>query len=257
MIYLVICTTAFLASGLTFFSGFGLGTLLLPAFAVFFPVELAVAMTAVVHFANGLFKVVLVGRHAAKAVVLRFGLPAMVAAFGGAWTLGVLADLPPWFDYELAGRTVVVTPVKFVIGLLLVAFALIESLPALREKSFDARWLPFGGMLSGFFGGLSGNQGALRSAFLVRAGLSKEAFIGSGVVIACLIDLSRLGLYSRQWMRAQEPFDYGLLGVAMAAAFVGALIGNRYLKKLTMRGLQRLVGAMLFLVGIGLAGGIL
>ena len=33
---------------------------------------------------------------------------------------------------------------------------------------------------SGFFGGLSGMQGALRSAFLARAGLSKEAFVASG-----------------------------------------------------------------------------
>ena len=34
---------AFLASGLTLYSGFGLGTVLLPAFALFFPVEVAVA----------------------------------------------------------------------------------------------------------------------------------------------------------------------------------------------------------------------
>ena len=34
MSYLVICSVALLASGLTFFSGFGLGTLLLPAFAL-------------------------------------------------------------------------------------------------------------------------------------------------------------------------------------------------------------------------------
>jgi len=43
MIYVVVMTVAFIASGLTFFSGFGLGTLLLPAFALFFPAEHAVA----------------------------------------------------------------------------------------------------------------------------------------------------------------------------------------------------------------------
>ena len=62
MSYLVICAVALLASGLTFFSGFGLGTLLLPAFALFFPIEQAVAMTAVVHFLNGLFKLGLAAR---------------------------------------------------------------------------------------------------------------------------------------------------------------------------------------------------
>ena len=61
--YLLICIVALLASGLTLFSGFGLGTLLLPAFALFFPVPAAIAMTALVHFANNLFKLALLGRH--------------------------------------------------------------------------------------------------------------------------------------------------------------------------------------------------
>ena len=80
MTYLVVCSVALVASGLTFFSGFGLGTLLLPAFALFFPVEHAVALTAVVHFLNNLFKLALVGRHADRRVVVRFGIPAILAA---------------------------------------------------------------------------------------------------------------------------------------------------------------------------------
>lgn len=257
MIYLIICTTAFAASGLTFFSGFGLGTLLLPAFAVFFPVELAVAMTGLVHFANGLFKLVLIGRHAEKAVVLRFGVPAMLAALAGAWMLGVLAHLPAWADYQIGQRHFAVTPVKVVIGVLLVLFTVAEGLPALRKKSFDARWLPLGGVLSGFFGGLSGHQGALRSAFLVKAGLSKETFIASGVVIACLIDVTRLGVYLRQFLAAHGQMDYRLLGAAALAAFTGAYVGNRLLKKVTMSALQWIVAALVLLVGVGLAAGLL
>ena len=83
VIYVVICAVAFLASGLTFFSGFGLGTLLLPAFAAFFAVELAVALTAIVHFLNGVFKLFLVWRHIERSVVIRFGLPAIVGALAG------------------------------------------------------------------------------------------------------------------------------------------------------------------------------
>ena len=85
--YAVVYAVAFLASGLTFFSGFGLGTLLLPAFALFLPIEHAVALTAVVHFLNGLFKLGLVARHADLAIVLRFGVPAIIASFGGALVL--------------------------------------------------------------------------------------------------------------------------------------------------------------------------
>jgi hypothetical protein len=53
---LIIGLAALLASGLTFFSGFGLGTILMPVFALFVPVPLAVAATAVVHFANNLYR---------------------------------------------------------------------------------------------------------------------------------------------------------------------------------------------------------
>jgi uncharacterized membrane protein YfcA len=257
MSYVVICLVALLASGLTFFSGFGLGTLLLPAFALFFPVEQAVAMTAVVHFLNGLFKLGLVGRQADRRIVLRFGLPALVASFIGAWVLVWLSGSEPVLTYTLAGREFKVTPAKLAIGFLLLLFALAELLPRFRDMSFGPQYLTLGGLLSGFFGGVSGMQGALRSAFLARAGLSKEAFVASGVVIACLIDVSRLGVYSRSLLAEGARLDYGLLGAAVMSAFAGALLGNRFLKKLTMRGVQRIVAVMLFAVAVGLVCGIL
>ena len=55
---LVVALVAFFASSLTLFSGFGLGTILMPAFALMMPVEVAIAATAVVHLANNLFKLV-------------------------------------------------------------------------------------------------------------------------------------------------------------------------------------------------------
>ncbi len=64
MNYLIVCVVALVVSGLTFFSGFGLGAMLMPAFALFFPVPVAVAATAIVHLANNIFKVVLIGRKA-------------------------------------------------------------------------------------------------------------------------------------------------------------------------------------------------
>lgn len=257
MTYFVICLVAFIASGLTFFSGFGLGTLLLPAFAAFFPVDQAVALTAVVHFLNGLFKLILVGRQADRATVLRFGLPAIAAALAGAWVLMQLSGAAPLHSYQAFDRTLHITAVKLVVGLLLLAFALIEVLPRLRHLSFAPQYMILGGLLSGFFGGLSGMQGALRSAFLVRAGLSKDAFVATGVVIGCLIDLSRLGMYASALASVGGELDNRLLAAAVTAAFAGAALGNRYLKKLTMTGVQRIVAAMLLLVALGLISGVL
>lgn len=257
MAYIVICSVALLASGLTFFSGFGLGTLLLPAFALFFPIEQAVAMTAVVHFLNGLFKLGLIGRSADRRIVLRFGVPAIVGSVLGAWVLVWFTGIEPVLTYTFAGREIEVTLAKLVIGMLLFLFALAEVLPRFRDRSFGPRFMMLGGLLSGFFGGLSGMQGALRSAFLARVGLSKEAFVASGVVIACLIDVSRLGVYSRSLPAVGARLDYGLLGAAVAAAFVGASLGNLYLKKMTMQGVQRMVSIMLAAVAVGLVCGIL
>src|SRR3546814_21029079 len=73
----IVVVAAFLASGLTLYSGFGLGTVLLPVFAIFFPAEAALAAVAVVHLLNNLFKGVLVGKWAHLPTILSFGLPAI------------------------------------------------------------------------------------------------------------------------------------------------------------------------------------
>jgi hypothetical protein len=253
---LLICVVALGASALTFFSGFGLGTLLLPAFALFYPVEIAVASTAVVHFLNGLFKLALVGHAADRPVVLRFGFPAIAAAFLGAWLLLRLSHVPALATYNIGRIEATVLPTKLVIGVILLAITALELSPRFAALTVPPKYLPLGGALSGFFGGLSGMQGALRSAFLIRAGLSKEAFIGTSVMVATLIDISRLGVYSRALTEQRDRLQYGLLGAAVLSAFVGAFLGNRLLKKLTLRTLQLIVGVMLAAVAIALVLGI-
>ena len=257
MSYLTIGLVALVASGLTFFSGFGLGTLLLPAFSLFVPVDQAVAMTAVVHLLNSLFKVALVGRQADRAVILRFGLPAILAALVGAWLLGKLSAAEPLVTYEAFGRTFEVVPVKLAIGLVLAAFAALEVLPWFRGLAFPPRLMPLGGVLSGFFGGLSGMQGALRAAFLARAGLSAQAFVATSAVIACLVDVSRLGVYAAAVAAVRRELDWSLVATAVAAALVGAVVGKRFLAGLTMEAVRDIVAGLLMLVAIGLAGGAL
>lgn len=255
--YVVICAVALLVSGLSFFTGFGLGTLLLPAFSLFFPVAVAVALTGAVHFLNGLFKLVLVGRHADLRIALRFGVPAVVAAYAGARVLVWLSDLAPLLSYRLAGRSFEVMPVELAIAVLMAAFAAIEVVPRLASLSIGPRWLPLGGILSGFFGGLSGHQGALRSAFLLRAGLSKEAFVATGAVIGTLVDVSRLAVYA-EGVLAIEVQEHGpLLAAATAAAFAGAFLGSRLLEKVSLRLLEVAVAVLLVIVAIGVGSGLL
>ncbi len=257
MVYVIVCIAVLLASALTFFSGFGLGTILMPVFAIFFPVELAIGLTAIVHFLNGLFKAVLVGKWANKKTVLYFGVPAALAALAGAYVLTLLVHLQPFYVYQLGGHQFQVTPIKFIIAVLLLVFTLLELSPKFKNLSFDTKYLPLGGILSGFFGGLSGNQGALRSAFLIKAGLSKESFIATGVLITCMIDISRLALYSSSILNLGAGTDYYLLASAVLCAFLGAFLGNRLLKKITMDSVRWIVSAMLIVFSVLLGAGII
>lgn len=257
MDYAVVIAVAALASTLTFFAGFGLGTLLLPAFALFFPLPVAVALTAFVHFLNGLFKLVLVGRRSSGRVVLRFGVPAMIAAFGGAEVLLWLSDLAPLTTYELAGRAFAITPVKLVIAVLMIGFAAAELSGRIKRASLPPSYLPVGGVVSGFFGGLSGHQGAFRSVFLLRAGLDKEAFIGTGVAIAALIDVTRISVYLSGDTWSHLRANAGIVAAATVAAFAGAYVGNRLLKKVTMHAIQIAVAVLLIVIAVALGAGLI
>ncbi len=257
MEFILVGIVALLGSGLTFFSGFGLGTLLMPVFALFFPIDIAIALTAIVHLLNNLFKLSLIGKKANIKTVLRFGLPASIFAFLGAYILGALTEAEPLFSYQIAGKPYQITVVKICIALLLIFFSLFDLIPKLKRLEIDTKYLPLGGVLSGFFGGLSGHQGALRTAFLIRAKLTKEAFIATGVVIACFIDVSRISIYAKDIWQLGDKLNYPLLITACIMAFIGAFIGNKFLNKITINTIQIVVGILLIVFSILLGVGIL
>lgn len=266
---MIVILAAVIASALTLFSGFGLGTLLLPAFLFVAPAPVAVAMTAIVHLAANVAKLVLVGRHADVRVLVAFGVPALIAAFAGAWLLDAAGGLPVIATYSLGTRVFSVTWMKVVVGVVIIGFALLDLAPLLRAGEPDATrreqergvpsgaWLPIGGVLSGFFGGLTGHQGALRSLFLTRLRLSKEAFVGTGVVIACAVDVTRLGVYWAHLDHAQVAARWQLLLAGCIAGIAGAYLGVWLLKKVTVSAVQVVVACGLALFGAAMAAGLI
>lgn len=252
---IIISILAFFVAILTFFSGFGLGTILTPVFMLFFPVELAIALVGVVHFFNNIFKLLLVGRNADKAVLLKFGVPAVLAAILGSWLLLNITDMQPLFSYHAFGKQFQVFPVKFMVSILLIIFACMDLIPYFKKLQFGKDKLPIGGALSGFFGGLSGNQGALRSAFLIKAGLSKEAFVATAVVVSTFVDFTRLSVYASKFSKAGLTDNLLLVISATAAAIAGAYLGNKLLKKVTLNFIQVTVAVLLILVSVALGAG--
>ena len=259
---IIISVVALLVAGLTFFSGFGLGTLLMPAFALFFPVEVAIAATALVHLANNIYKGILMGKYADLKVVLLFTIPAALTAILGALLLSYFSNLPPIIEYTLIGKLFTITPVNITIGLLMIIFALVELIPFLKRINLSNKMIPIGGLLSGFFGGVSGHQGALRTAFLVHAGLEKKSFIGTMVLSAIVIDIVRLSVYGLTFLKFDSAMfqTRGLKSLLIAgtvAAFIGSSVGKYLLEKVTFDTIHIIVGIMLMLLGIAIGVGII
>jgi uncharacterized protein len=203
---------------------------------------------------------VLVGRQGDWSVIVKFALPGAGAAVVGALLLEFVGRFPPLSAYTLGDRRFEITLIGLVIGTIISGFASLDLWPRFQRLAFDRRYLPYGGLLSGFFGGISGIQGALRSAFLIKAGLSKEAFIGTATVSAVIVDVARLLVYGLDFYTQKlGKIDPGLTGLILSAtlfAFLGSFIGSRLVKKITLRTVQLIVGVMLILIGLGLTAGL-
>lgn len=253
----VVSIAALFASTLTLFSGFGLGTLLMPVVAIFFPVEVAIAITAMVHLANNLFKVALLGKKASLPVLLSFGVPAVVMAFLGALVLGWLSVVPPIFEYSAFGNQMQVSPLNLVVGMLIMVFVALDLSPKFSPIALDSKYLPYGGAVSGFFGGLSGHQGAFRSMFLLKAGLGKEEFVATGVMLAVMVDVSRMLIYGWEMSGQHHGIEWPLVIAASVSAFTGAYLGSKMLTKITMKSIQVMVSVFLVIVSLGMMSGVL
>jgi hypothetical protein len=113
--------------------------------------------------------------------------------------------------------------------------------------------------LSGFFGGLSGHQGALRSAFLIKCDLTKEAFIATGIAISCAVDMVRVFIYSSASIDrlANDTEMHKILALSVMAAFAGAFLGNRLLKRTTIEFIQKVLVVVLVVFGLLIASGVI
>lgn len=253
----IVAITAALASLLTFFSGFGLATILTPVMLIFFPVEIAIALTGIVHFLNNVFKTFLTWRNVNWPVVLMFGIPAIAGAFAGAKLLLMISSGDPLFTYKISEKVFYITAVKLMISILLIIFALFELIPEFRKLQFKKNRLFVGGLISGFFGGLSGHQGALRSAFLLKTGLNKEQYIATGIVIAMIIDITRLFVYYEMITASTIKDNAGIIFAAAVSAFAGAYAGSKLLKQITIDSIRLIVAVMIMTLALCLGAGLI
>lgn len=232
--------TAFVAAVLTLMTGFGLGTILTPIFLIFYDVKIAILMTAVVHLLNNLLKLSLFGRHMSLDILKRFGAFTLLGAFIGAFLQGKMDS----------------SGVKVLLGVALIFLGLKEA-SGFGEKVRIPQKIDFiGGFLSGLLGGFVGNQGAIRSAYLLNYNIPKEVFVATAAMIASVVDLTRIPIYIFNNKDALITNKL-LLFITVVSAFAGTFIGKSLLKKISLEAFKLYVSAMVIIIGVLLALGLI
>lgn len=240
---------SFIASILTFFSGFGLGTLMTPVFFILFrDLPLAIGATAIVHITNNIFKFGLMRKSINWTVGWKFALTAFLGSIGGAFILGSISNVEL---YAIDNFNIEIKALNLILGITLIFFTILELVESKILKEHPPGPV-VGGAITGIMAGLTGHQGALRSAFLLKYGFTKDTFIATGIFIALVTDAGRIPVYLSK-LSSTDLSDYVLeISLAIVAAVLGAIIGKQLLKKITLGWLNKTVSVMIIIFSITL-----
>jgi uncharacterized membrane protein YfcA len=219
-------------------SGFGIGSLLTPLFALRLGGVTAVAAVIVPHALATALRAWRLRRSIDWSVLRRFGVLSAAGGLAGSLLFA-----------RLGGATLL-----RVLGALLV----LTALSVLTGWAERVRLRPFAawplGFLSGFFGGVAGNQGGLRAAVLLGFGLAPAAFVATSTATGLLVDAARAPLY---FWRAGDTIAaaWAPVLVASTGVVVGTLLGERLLLGLPAARFQQLVAVLVGLLGVWLLAG--
>ncbi|MDA7740367.1 TSUP family transporter [Euryarchaeota archaeon] len=204
----------FFAAALTVPAGFGLATMITPIVFLWLEPHEAVAVVGIVHGSHNAWKLKVLRSSVDYSAVRRYGWAMVVGALiGAALNTAVEAD-----------------PLLLIVGVALVVLPLLS----ISERWTNVR-LPdaedrIGGFGSGFFGGLTGHQGALRAMFLQKRLPNKTEYAATAAVLALVVDVTRVPVYVA--LEGWQILDAGwlILGLVLAAIW-GVHLGKRWLKK--------------------------
>lgn len=211
--------------------GFGIGSLLTPLLAWRVGMPAAIAAIALPHAMATALRFWRLRRAVDWAVVKRFGLLSAAGGLAGAMLYT-----------RLGGRTLTLA----LSGLLILTG--VTGLTGVLTRWKSTRAAGVLGAISGFFGGLAGNQGGLRSAALLTFELAPTAFVATATATALLVDAARMPVYL--W-RARSELLVLWLPIALATLGVlgGTLLGERILLGMNPERFRRVVSIAILALG--------
>ena len=233
----VLAAASVLAGAIAAVSGFGIGSLLTPllVLSVPLPTAQAVAVLAVPHALATAIRFARLRHEVHRPTFRQFGVASAIGGLAGA-----------------ALQSRLTSPVLTVVlsALLLLA----GSMELLRRRvplPQTPVWRLTGGVLSGLFGGLVGNQGGIRSAALLGFQLKPRQLVATATASALLVDAARVPIYFLS-SGAIIAKSVSLLLVIALGVTVGTFIGVPILGRIPESAYRRLVGGLLIALGISL-----
>ena len=219
---LLVAIGSFLAAALTVPAGFGLSTILTPLVLLLMGPHEAVAVVAVVHGAH----------NAGKFAALRESVDFEAFRRYGVW-LVLGAILGAALQNEVPQK-----PLLALIGAFLVSLPLLSMSEGWTGYRIPEANDSLGGFGSGFMGGLTGHQGALRAMFLTRRLPDKMAYAATASVLALCVDLSRVPVYLL--FRYDEMSQHAALTLVLViSALIGVRVGKTWLERLKSEWIHR------------------
>jgi uncharacterized membrane protein YfcA len=121
----------------------------------------------------------------------------------------------------------------------------------MKKLRFEGVWAWATGAISGFLGGLVGNQGGLRAGAMLGLGVSRDAFIATATATGLIVDFARMPVYFvGQWDELQRMWP--TLAVMASGVLVGTKVGTQVLRKIPEAAFNRVVAVLLLGLGVWL-----
>ena len=228
----ILLIAAAIAGAIATITGFGIGSVLTPLLAVRVGTQLAVAAVSIPHFFATTLRFWRLRAHVDRRVLVSFGIPSAAGGLTGALL------------HSVAGNRAL----AIVFGILLVFVGASELSGLAGRMKFGGVVAWIAGALSGFLGGLVGNQGGIRSAALLGFDVDKRAFVATATAVGVIVDGARMPAYfvtqgheiAQIWI---------LVAVAVVGAVLGTLFGERLMRRIPERLFRRVVAVLLLILG--------
>jgi uncharacterized membrane protein YfcA len=233
--YLALSLAAVFSGATATVVGFGIGSVLTPLLATRFGTDVAVAAVTIPHALATAVRCWRLRANIERRVLVRFGLLSAAGALAGAL---LYTRLGPTALTRILGGLLLLTAVSQLSG-------------------WSSRWKPRGplvavfGLLSGFFGGVAGNQGGLRAAALTAFSLPPATFVATATAIGLLVDVTRTPVYLWTSVTRLRPLA-GPIGLATIGVLLGTVLGERILLGLSVDRFRQIVGLAVGVLGLWL-----